>query len=387
MKIALFAHNLHGGGGLTLGRQIVDRLTELAPEHSFVVTVPENRGYDFLRERKNVEIREFPLGSYRARYRCEKEVCAYLNSWGCDWAWWLGNLGFAFPNCRQSVYIRTAYAVDYPLANWGTSFWDWKFRLRRYVDNIMIRRTLNRCERAFVQTNTMRTRLLRSYPFLKEENVGLCAGRPLFKGACEEPSAKTLELVRNLNEKDAGKFRFLYVSMIAPHKNTTRIVEMFRKYCDELHDVVLYITASKENGAGKELWKKIEQYGLTESIRLLGVFPQKDVPPLFQNADAVFFPTLLETIGHGHNDALFFERPLIASDLDFAREICGDAALFVDPFSLESMKNGMLRIKNDGDLREELVKRGKARVENAYSTWEEILGGVLRFEGIDHERL
>ena len=385
MKIALLAHNLRGGGASALGKNVIANLARLASEHEIVVTALKGFGYEYLREIPNVSLWEFESNGWRGRFRTEKEVARRLNEWGCEWAWWLGNMGIVFPNCRQSVYIRNAYAVDYPLKNWGAA--PLNFILKLKFDNLFIRRTLRRCANAYVQTETMRTRLLRTYPFLKKENVGLCPAPPLFKTGGASPSEQTLALMRELAQKDAGKFRALYVSMINPHKNMERVIETFDRYRDELRGVVLYVTA-KKSGAGYQgkLWKKVEEAGLAESIRFLGVFPQDDVPALFDACDAVFFPTLLETVGHGHNDALFFGRPLIASDLDFAHEICGDAAYYVDPFSPESMKNALLTLKDDPILRKELVERGKKRLEIAVPSWDEIVGNVLIQEGIEVRR-
>jgi hypothetical protein len=39
-------------------------------------------------------------------------------------------------------------------------------------------------------------------------------------------------------------------------------------------------------------------------------------------------------------------------------EVAGDAACLVDPFSVESIRNGISRIINDDDYRNMLVKRG-----------------------------
>lgn len=380
MKLALLAHNLRGGGGSALARDVIANLVRLASQHEIVVTALKGFGYDFLREIPNVELYEYEPGGWLERYRIEKEVAQYLNDWGCDWAWWLGNMGIIFPKCRQSVYIRNAYTVNYPMKNWGVA--SLRFRAKLKFANVFVRRTLKRCSRAYVQTETMRTRLLQTYRFLKEENVGICVAPPLFKSRSLKPSQEIVDLMRDLKVKDESKFRALYVSMINPHKNMERVIDMFQQYRNELKDVVLYVTASKDSGYQAKLWNKIEAAGLTESIRFLGTFPQTDVPALFDVCDVVFFPTLLETVGHGHNDALFFERPLIASDLDFAHEICGDAAYFINPFSAESMKNGILTLKNDPDLRKELVEKGKRRVNTEVPSFQEIISGVLTEENI-----
>lgn len=50
-------------------------------------------------------------------------------------------------------------------------------------------------------------------------------------------------------------------------------------------------------------------------------------------------------------------------------EVCGPAAVMVDPFSVESIADGLARLLNDRDLQEHLRELGKRRAE--YFTWKE----------------
>lgn len=63
---------------------------------------------------------------------------------------------------------------------------------------------------------------------------------------------------------------------------------------------------------------------------------------------------------------MHFGLPILTSDLDFAREVCGDAALYFDPWSPESLKGAILRLKNHPDLRDNLVEKGHARLSQCF---------------------
>ena len=100
MKIALLAHNLRGGGASALGKDVIANIARVGSRHEFVVTALKGFGYGYLRDLPNVELREYEPQGWRGRYQTEKDVANYLNAWGCDWAWWLGNMGIVFPKCR-----------------------------------------------------------------------------------------------------------------------------------------------------------------------------------------------------------------------------------------------------------------------------------------------
>lgn len=62
-----------------------------------------------------------------------------------------------------------------------------------------------------------------------------------------------------------------------------------------------------------------------------------------------------------------FGRPVLAGDIPPVREVCGDAALYVDPMSVDSIAAGMERMLRDDTLVETLAARTVSRA-NAY-TW------------------
>jgi glycosyltransferase involved in cell wall biosynthesis len=60
--------------------------------------------------------------------------------------------------------------------------------------------------------------------------------------------------------------------------------------------------------------------------------------------------------------------PVITSDVTSMPEVAGDAALLVDPFNPDSIADAMIRIAEDEELRNELIRKGRDR-RNLY-TWQ-----------------
>jgi glycosyltransferase involved in cell wall biosynthesis len=61
-------------------------------------------------------------------------------------------------------------------------------------------------------------------------------------------------------------------------------------------------------------------------------------------------------------EAWGLDCPVVTSDLRGLREQAGDAALLADPRSVEAIADAIQRIWLDGELREELARRGRARL-------------------------
>jgi glycosyltransferase involved in cell wall biosynthesis len=74
---------------------------------------------------------------------------------------------------------------------------------------------------------------------------------------------------------------------------------------------------------------------------------------------------------------MHFGRPILTSDLDFAHEVCGDAAAYFDPWRADAIARALTDLRDDAARRDDLVERGRARVAHALRTWPEILRDAL----------
>lgn len=63
----------------------------------------------------------------------------------------------------------------------------------------------------------------------------------------------------------------------------------------------------------------------------VGELEVPEVGAMMRACDAVFFPSLLEAFSATPIEALANARPLIASDRDFVRSVCGENAIYIDP--------------------------------------------------------
>jgi glycosyltransferase involved in cell wall biosynthesis len=148
----------------------------------------------------------------------------------------------------------------------------------------------------------------------------------------------------------------LYPAHALPHKNHARLLEAFALLRAELPDLRLVLT-----GGGLECLEP-----LPEGVERLGVVPVEELASLYRTAACLVFPSLYEGFGLPPLEAMASGCPVAASNVGAIPEVCGDAAVFLDPADGAAIANG---VREALALADELHELGIARA--ARFTWEE----------------
>jgi glycosyltransferase involved in cell wall biosynthesis len=82
----------------------------------------------------------------------------------------------------------------------------------------------------------------------------------------------------------------------------------------------------------------------------------------YVDSDVLLFPSTYEGFGMPIVEAQAIGRPVITSNVASMPWVAGDAACLVDPFSVESIREGVQRVIADAPYRESLIQKGR---ENA----------------------
>jgi glycosyltransferase involved in cell wall biosynthesis len=102
---------------------------------------------------------------------------------------------------------------------------------------------------------------------------------------------------------------------------------------------------------------------LGPSVILTGFVEDRQLRALYHCAQAVWFPSQYEGFGLPVLEAMACGAPVVASNNTAIPEISGDAALLVHPRSIDENVQALEAVVNDGDLRANLVRKGKKRAE------------------------
>jgi len=158
-----------------------------------------------------------------------------------------------------------------------------------------------------------------------------------------------------VHKKKEDIFTFITISANYLHKNLTILNDVVPILRNRNVVCRFYLTIPKT-----EFLKKYKN--LSDYIINLGPVKIADCPSLYNKADALFLPTLLECFSASYPEAMKMEIPVLTSDLPFAKSICGDAALYFDPLSPIDIADKIQNIIQSPDLRRELVEKGNKQL-------------------------
>ncbi|GAB4007704.1 glycosyltransferase family 1 protein [Spirosoma migulaei] len=99
------------------------------------------------------------------------------------------------------------------------------------------------------------------------------------------------------------------------------------------------------------------------------------LPLLYQKAIAFVFPSLYEGFGIPILEAFACECPCIVSNGSSLSEVAGEAALYIDPTSYDSITFAIEQIIGNSNLRQTLIQKGKERL-NIFS-WQRTVNKTL----------
>ncbi len=152
----------------------------------------------------------------------------------------------------------------------------------------------------------------------------------------------------------------LSVGSLEPGKNRARLIRALHELGGEGVAHQLAIVGQPAWGHEPER-ALVERLEMRDQIRFLGYVPDEDMPALYSGAQNFAFPSVYEGFGLPVLEAMACGTPVLTSNVSATAEVAGDAALLVEPRSVESIRDGLARMIADGELRELLARRGIAR--------------------------
>jgi glycosyltransferase involved in cell wall biosynthesis len=158
----------------------------------------------------------------------------------------------------------------------------------------------------------------------------------------------------------------LFVGAIQKRKNIARLVSAFERLPDSWR---LALAGSSEGyGAAEEL-RAVDQSPRRAAIEVCGYVSAPELDALYRRARIFAFPSLDEGFGMPVLEAMAHQVPVVTSSLRSALpEVAGDAALLVDPTSVQQISRAMEQVVSDTLLRQQLQEKGLAQA--AKFSWE-----------------
>lgn len=181
-----------------------------------------------------------------------------------------------------------------------------------------------------------------------------------------KPSPTDEERQRVRREFDLPAWYLFYPAQFWPHKNHRRIVEALGILAAQGLEPDLVLAGSKSGRLRREtfdqMMRSAENLGVSSQVHYLGYAPDEAMSALYAEAEALVIPVAGTPTSIPVVEAWQAGCPVITSDFPAIREHVGDAAVFVNHESAESIAEGISLLLGDPELRDTLVARGRARL-------------------------
>jgi len=161
----------------------------------------------------------------------------------------------------------------------------------------------------------------------------------------------------------------LSVVSLSPHKNVAGLLEAFRIAREEFnlpHE--LHLVGMPGTGAGRVQRSITAAVVAGIPVRALGYVPEERLRAEYEGASLLAFIPLVEGFGLPPLEAMALGIPVVASRVSSVVEVCGDAALLVDPEDASGVARAIGKALMDQGLAERLRQAGRARA--LQFTWE-----------------
>jgi glycosyltransferase involved in cell wall biosynthesis len=316
--LVIHAPNVHQGGGRTLLLALLDAANQ---EHCLAV----------VDQRLNCPNKFVPMIVHRTKTSLRGRLCA---EWRLhrlarrgDTVLCFGNLPPLFPNRACVVlFVQNIYV----LSDVDTSGFPLQSRLRILLERFWVRTLHRQASKIIVQTDSVRRAVER---VLKRPADVL----PFVA----DPTGYTRTAARHRDGRQAA-FDFIYVASGDPHKNHANLLEAWVILAHEGHFPSLCLTI--DNRQTPELALRImavrDKYQLHIENRICSAI--LDTGKLYQQADALIYPSMLESLGLPLIEAASIGLPILASEKDFVRDVVDPVESF-DPVSPLSIARAVKR--------------------------------------------
>jgi len=154
----------------------------------------------------------------------------------------------------------------------------------------------------------------------------------------------------------------LFLGLIQPRKNLVRLVEAFDCFKSR-HGLPHHLVIAGKWGWGNDdLTRTLEGLRYRDCIHFTGYVPLTELDKVMRDAALFVFPSVYESFAIPPLEAQRLAVPALVANNTCFPEIYGDSVIYCDPFSVDSIADGIARGLQDSVLRIELVLRGHQKV-------------------------
>jgi glycosyltransferase involved in cell wall biosynthesis len=160
----------------------------------------------------------------------------------------------------------------------------------------------------------------------------------------------------------------LYLGANDLRKNLNRLIRAYAALPPSIRDAHQLVVAGRQWPHDHPLYPDpkpvVQELGLEGRVAFTGGIPEEEKATLLSAATVFAFPSLYEGFGIPVLEAMACGTPVLTANTSSLPEVAGDAAVMVDPTSVEAIRDGLAALLDSPDLRRTLAERGIERASH-----------------------
>lgn len=365
MRVFINAATLKVGGGKSVAINFLKELAlilEARQTDSVVAVVPNYKEYLSI---SSPFIRFIPVPSWFQNpimrfLIMDFWIMKHLKTSDANIIYSMGNIAIPEKKIPQVLLFHNPHMIYPESAIWNLM--NWKDAIYNSISVYLFKKRLKYADLVLVQTETAGNRL--------EKYFGI-------KNFIITPNAISLQpkvenLIPHNFSPNPNLIYLLCLSHYYPHKNLEVFIDLGKKIKEQNLPFRIIITLNaKQHPGANQLLRKIEKEGLNDVLLNAGAIKMDNVPQWYNSTQALILPTLLESFSGTYIEAMYYERPVFTSNLDFATEVCGEAAYYFNPMDADNMLEVLKNAFDNPQIMSEKVAIGKTMVNEDF-TWKHV---------------
>lgn len=183
-----------------------------------------------------------------------------------------------------------------------------------------------------------------------------------YNGANESLVPLNEEKIKDFRDKNTGGLPyFIFIGALTPRKNLARLFSAFDLYYEKSENKFPLVVVGEKYFWKKDIRDAFEKMKHKEKVIFTGHLQVNELHLALGSALALAYVSYFEGFGIPLVEAMRCDVPILTADKTSLPEVAGDAAIYCDPFSIDSIADGLLKLANDESLRKSLIEKGKIR--------------------------
>ena len=271
---------------------------------------------------------------------------------GVDVLWSPYNTAPLMVNARRVITINDVIYMTTPWQDVPTLYKKAGMLYRR----IVVPKAAKKADKIITISHYAKQELCRLFPYV-EDKIDV-----IYDSASKDTtalSAKEQEIF--FNQHGICKPYILAFGSLEKRKNTLRIIKAYEKLPEQIKKSYQLVLFGFRGYDGSEVEHYLQVNRRNLDIKILGFVSEKEKNTLYQQCEFFVFPSLSEGFGIPVLEAYANQAAVITSNTTSLPEVAGDAAVLVNPESIEAICSAMLYVLhwNDKEKLQHLKKANK----------------------------